>query len=157
MARLIKGKEKGFTLIELVVVVAILGVLIAMAISGITSQMSKARDIQRKSDLKSIKTSLALYYNVWGQYPDSDANNRILGCGNPGPVVCTGGNPWTRGTENYMKILPSDPGGGDYAYSRSGEDYSIAATLERTDDPGIADSVAKCGASALGNYVVCQD
>lgn len=53
-----KKMRKGFTLIELLIVITILGVLASVVTFGMIGQQRKARDAQRKSDLKQVKTAL---------------------------------------------------------------------------------------------------
>lgn len=64
--------KKGFTLVELLVVVAIIGILLSIVIVNVTSSRQKARDARRKADLRSIQTALELYANSHGDtYPDA--------------------------------------------------------------------------------------
>lgn len=66
-----KNNKRGFTLIEIIVVVAILGILILLAALSIRPnfQLAKARDAKRKADLKKISTILEDYNNDKGCYP----------------------------------------------------------------------------------------
>src|SRR5256885_12699292 len=63
--------SRGLTLIELLVVIAILGILAAgiLALLNPVSQLQKARDARRKSDLSEIQKALELYYQDCGYYP----------------------------------------------------------------------------------------
>ena len=56
-------KNKGFTLVELLVVVAVLGLLSGMVVISITHVKAKARDSQRVADINSLGTALGLRYN----------------------------------------------------------------------------------------------
>lgn len=63
-------KNKGFTLIELLIVISIIAILAALAIFGIGNVFEKARDTQRKSDLKQYQEALEVYANSNdGLYP----------------------------------------------------------------------------------------
>ncbi|MDO8513157.1 MAG: type II secretion system protein [bacterium] len=64
-------RKKGFTLIELLVVIAIIGILAATVLIGMRSARSKARDTQRKNNVRSVINMLELYYddNVSAGYP----------------------------------------------------------------------------------------
>jgi len=63
---------KGFTLVELLVVISIIGILSSLAIVSLNSARFKARDAQRLADFKQLYTALALYYDNSSteQYPD---------------------------------------------------------------------------------------
>lgn len=70
-----KSKQKyGFTLVELLVVVAIIGLLTTMVVISIQRVKAKARDAQRVSDINSIATALTLYHNDFNTYPVYDGN-----------------------------------------------------------------------------------
>jgi len=56
-------QKKGFTLIELLVVIAIIGILSAIGLVALNGAREKARDAKRKSDLATVATALALFYD----------------------------------------------------------------------------------------------
>ena len=61
--------QKGFTLVELMIVVAIIGILAAIAIPQFASYRQKAFNSAAQSDVKNAKTSLEAYYADWQHYP----------------------------------------------------------------------------------------
>lgn len=127
----------GFTLIELLVVVSLIGVLATLVIANMNSARERARDAQRKSDLRNIQTALRLYYNDNGGYPQSSSGN-IVGCSGS----CVWGEAWTKSDITYMNLLPNDPLDGQtytYTYTDS-ENYTLKACLEnKSDDKAVAD------------------
>jgi type II secretion system protein G len=64
-----KLNQKGFTLIELMIVIAIIGILAAIAIPQFASYRKKAYNSAALSDLKTAKTSLEAYYADTQEYP----------------------------------------------------------------------------------------
>ena len=74
-------RQKGFTLVELMVVMAIIAILATAGISSYGSYIKRARDTARFSDLKAIETALISYQTVNGRYPetsDDEANPRSV-------------------------------------------------------------------------------
>ena len=61
--------EKGFTLVELMIVVAIIGILAAIAIPQFTKYRSRAQNSAALSDMRNLKTDLEGYYAEWMSYP----------------------------------------------------------------------------------------
>ncbi|MDO8743193.1 MAG: prepilin-type N-terminal cleavage/methylation domain-containing protein [Candidatus Azambacteria bacterium] len=62
-------KEKGFTLLELLVVIGIIGLLSSIIVVNLTGARKKARDVKRVADIRTIQTALESYYGKNGQYP----------------------------------------------------------------------------------------
>ncbi len=73
MTKLIKKDQKGFTLIELMIVVAIIGILAAIAIPNFLNYQCKARQSEAKSTLGNIRTMQEAYIAEWDTYADTDA------------------------------------------------------------------------------------
>lgn len=134
-------KQGGFTMIELLVVIVILGILSVIGLGSFSSSQMKARDSKRKTDLRTMGDALELYYNDNGRFPDSDSSGGIMGCGAAAAEACVPGQIWqntTNGT-TYMVQMPQDPSGGKYYYmtSLTGTYYQIYARLENERDRDI--------------------
>ena len=128
--------KKGFTLIEMVIVIAVIGILMGIAFNGISSVQQNARDTRRISDLRKVQTHLELFFNRCGHYP-VDATT----CGNAN--VGAGSTGWDNLTTALTLVVnenevPDDPvknkqGQGSYEYSfeEDGLGYVIGAKTER--------------------------
>lgn len=139
--------KRGFTLIELLVVVSLIGVLATLVLANLNSARERARDAERKSDLRNIQTALRLYYNDNGGYPTSSGGS-INGCNG---TSCVWGSAWIDGNITYMNILPVDPlsPAQDYVYTRDALDsdvYTLYACLEnKSDEKGTVESNCPSG------------
>lgn len=136
--------KKGFTLIELLIVISIIGILTVLITTNFQGSRARARDIRRKSDLRSIQQSLRLYYNDANSFPAHDLNFQITGA--------SWGGTFANGATIYMSSLPTDPSSStdnpvtyNY-YSNSGDTQLLVASLENSSDLDIAESQARCSA-----------
>jgi len=66
--------NSGFSLIELLVVISIIGLLSSLAVVSLNSAREKARDAVRKADMSQLRTALNLYYDDELEYPDCDGS-----------------------------------------------------------------------------------
>lgn len=137
--------KKGFTLVELLVVVAIIGLIAGIAVVSVNSTRAKARDTKRLSDVKLIQNALAARFSDLGIYPSTPVNGSKLGSKLPGAnsaqVLTSAVAGWevavSAGTTVYLSAVPRDPQSqGEYAYTytatpgQESRDYSIAFKLE---------------------------
>ena len=134
----------GFTLVELLVVMAIIAVLSGIGIISFMSSQQKARDAKRKADLRNLSGALEAFYNDHGQYP-RDVDGLIGGCGDSStistsPTGCAWGNPFKLSDKDtyYVTQLPKDPNHKKYYYESSdGTYYVLYARLENNKDKDI--------------------
>ena len=128
--------RSGFTLIELLIVISIIGVLSTLLLANFNAARERARDTERKSDLRNIQTALRLYYNDKKSFPTS-SSELIQGCDPGATSSCSWGDPWTAGSVTYMSALPVDPlsPDQDYSYSQTDSDtYTLKTCLENASD-----------------------
>ena len=114
-----KSTKKGFSLVELLVVITIIAILSVVAYSAIAGNTVKARDAKRKQDLTTIQSAFELYFLKNNRYPD------VLETGVEGGLV------W-RIPKIYLSAIPADPSGKAYVYKIAGDykTYEIAASME---------------------------
>jgi len=147
-------KKLGFTLVELLVVMAILGILSSIAFGQYRNSQKKARDAQRQSDLSNIARALEMYYNDNGTYPLSSDEGKIMAVVDAGEdaTEVNWGSAFLEEYELdedvqsiiYMKLLPRDPESSySYCYdSTNGTKYALYSMLENENsnkycaDPG---------------------
>lgn len=137
-----KLAQKGFTLIEMLVVISIIGILATLVAANLNSARSRARDAERKSDIKNIATALRIYYNDKGSFPANDGSYQMGAC-DPGTTFCAWGSEWNIDTTVYMQTLPKDPlsPSQDYRYTMGTvgnpadtDSFILQACLENKSD-----------------------
>ena len=106
----------GFTLIEVMVVVVILGILAALIVPSIMGRPDEARLTKAKQDIRVLESSLRLYRLDNFVYPSTDQGLESL-------VKKPSGEPEARNWKEggYLDRLPTDPWGNDYHYLQPGE------------------------------------
>lgn len=126
----------GFTLMELLIVMVIIGILSTLGLGSFQSSQQKGRDSKRKAELKQIGVALEAYYNDKGEYPLGDSG-LISGC--DGGTPCAWGEQFVDENDTiYMVELPEDPRDtSSYFYDSDGSYYQIYARLENTLDGDI--------------------
>lgn len=150
-------KKCGFTLVELLIVIVLLGFLSITGLSLFQGSQKRGRDSRRKTDLSQVAKALEMYANDYG-YPAADfsTGGNIMGCSSTG-TACTWGGVWSRSVGNsttvYMQKLPKDPGGGTYCYKQVPKGYMLYATLDRTEDPDYNAGLT-CGDASTYTYVL---
>ncbi|WP_323844158.1 type II secretion system major pseudopilin GspG [Microbulbifer magnicolonia] len=107
-------KSGGFTLIEIMVVIVILGVLGALVVPNVLGRTGEARMKAAVVDLRAIETALDMYRMDNFVYPSSDQGLQAL-------VAKPSGFPEAKNwVEPYLKKAPKDPWGNEYQYISPG-------------------------------------
>lgn len=154
----------GFTLIEMLVVVAIISILAGIVLTGVTGFQANARDTRRISDLAQVRNYLEIYFNKHGHYP-----------GDVDGAITTTANSWESMTDALADsgvTVPNDPLSANlasrtYYYSvqvspAENLTYIIGAKLER--DNNVLDRVGEIDdvdttefAGGTATSTVCDD
>ncbi|MCZ6498080.1 MAG: type II secretion system major pseudopilin GspG [Gammaproteobacteria bacterium] len=105
--------QRGFTLIEIMVVVVIIGLLAASVAPNLIGNIDKAAVARAKGDIRSIETALNLYRLDNFRYPTTDQGLQAL-VTNPGEATARNWKP-------YLNSVPSDPWSNTYQYLYPGQ------------------------------------
>ena len=113
-------QRSGFTLIEIMIVVVIIGILGAIIVPTFMSRPDQARVTAAQTDLRSIAAALDLYRLDNFQYPSTEQGLEAL-------VTRPNGFPEPKNynPDGYIKALPSDPWGSPYVYERTGAGFNL--------------------------------
>ncbi len=119
--------RKGFTLIELMIVIVIIGILATLLIPRIMERPEEARRVKGKIDIKAIESALKLYKIDNGSYPTTEQGLIAL---LKKPEVAPIPKKWREGGYLDGNDVPKDPWGNPYYYvspTTDGKDYEIVS------------------------------
>ena len=125
--------RRGFTLIELMIVVVILGLLATIAMPRILDRPEQARRVKAKVDIRNIQSALAYFKTDTGRFPTTSEGLDAL-------VT----NPGVKGYnhEGYLERVPTDPWGNRYVYISPGinsKDYDLKSYGKDGEEGGTGD------------------
>lgn len=116
---------KGFTFVELMVVIGIASIMFAIATVTFTDINKSSRDARRKSDMEAIRQALELCRGTTGSYPAAVASAV------PSPLTC--------GSQTFLSSVPVDPKDGITKYTYTpvgGTTYTLSTSLmEKETNP----------------------
>lgn len=137
--------SKGFTLLELLVVISIIGILMGIGSVSFSTAQKKGRDSRRQGDMKAIQKALEECYSVDTKYPAAAPFGSDL--------TCTAGQT----TMNQVPYDPKNTGTYVYTYTKDANPataYCLCAKLENTGtgNASTAGGSGNCAYVANGNY-----
>lgn len=108
-------KRRGFTLIEILVVIAIIGLLSTVVFAAMSQARSNARDKDRLAQLKQLQTAIEIYGHTTGQYPETGCGRGLDQWTGHGSIYgsCA---VYIDGITDLMSPLPVDPIVNNYGY-----------------------------------------
>ncbi len=163
---------KGFSLIELLISIAVIATIISLALPNFLGARTRARDTRRKGEMQQFKTALQLYYGDYAGYPADSGGpmyGEVRGCGALGTTTCpcSATLDFAAGGAGcgtiYMNQFPDEFGTSMYYYQKnSGTDYCLKVPLENASDGDITTSQNRCASLCLDDvsgtdYVVCSE
>lgn len=139
-----KSSQRGFTLIEIMVVVVIIGVLGAIVVPQFMSRPDQAKVTAAHTDIQAIATALEMYRLDTFNYPSTQQGLEALSKRPAGSPVANNWNP-----QGYLKSLPLDPWGTPYQYLNPGT-HSAGYDLFSLGSDGV--SGGQGHAADIGNW-----
>ena len=137
------AKAGGFTLVEVMVVVVILGVLAALVVPRVVGRADEARAVAAKQDLAAIMQAMKMYRLDNGRYPSAEQGLQALVSR---PTV----DPQPGNWKSYLDRLPKDPWGNPYQFLNPGVHGEIDIfTLGADGQPGGSESDKDIGSWEL--------
>jgi general secretion pathway protein G len=140
-----KNKQRGFTLLEVMVVIVIIGLLGSVVVQNLMGNMDTAKIQKAVQDINALETSLSMYKMDNYKYPSTEQGLDAL-------VEETDVEPLPRRFPNggYVKRLPDDPWGNEYQLLNPGENGDIDIfTMGPDGEPGTEDDIGNWN---LGDY-----
>ncbi len=131
--------NRGFTMIEILVVVTIIGLLAGVGAVSYSQFVKKARDARRQADLENVRSALEQYRSDVETYPITDYDG--LSTELTSPI-------------KYIETIPLDPKPTTQVYyytSSSGDDYKLGAFLESSSASACGGGIS-CGSVGNCNY-----
>jgi len=134
-----RHRARGFTLIEIMVVVVIIGLLAAVIVPQVVSKVDEAKVAKTKQDIATLETALTMFRLDNSKYPTTDQGLAALVTQPTDPSIRN----WRPG--GYIKRVSKDPWGNDYQYVYPGTHggeydlYSLGADGQPGGDGTAAD------------------
>lgn len=111
-----RKNEEGFTLVEVMVVMVIIGLMTAFVVVNVAPNLSDAKIKKAKGDIRTLEQAVELYHLDMLDYPEEEFGLKAL---RAAPPSLSDQSRYRQG--GYIKLLPKDPWERDYLYRYPGE------------------------------------
>ncbi len=128
--RAISDREAGLTLIEMIVVLAIIALVAALIVPNVIGRPDEARVTVAKTDIRTISAALKMYRLDNGDYPTTEQGLAAL---SKKPTTAPEPRNWS--AEGYLAQVPVDPWGRPYVYTHNGATFDLVS-LGKDGKPG---------------------
>jgi prepilin-type N-terminal cleavage/methylation domain-containing protein len=148
------SERNGFTLIEILIVVAIIAILASVVLVGLGPTQQAGRDARRISDLHEVQNGLELYYNKCGYYPGTSAASPCVAGTDTATLGYAGMSTALIGSNIGISSIPLDPSNAGthvYGFATPGADaatYVLSAVLEDPNNSVFTSYTAPSGYAA---------
>jgi len=115
------AKQKGFTIVELLIVIVVIGILAAIVIVAFNGVQTRARDSSKESSVTSLMKAIELYNAEEGNYPSAGCSDNS-GCGVTGLSTAL--------VPKYIPSMPNNLNGVSYARHTNGIGYGLNVPYE---------------------------
>ena len=122
----LERNQKGFTVLEILVVMVIVGMLSQMSLLNVTGKKQDAEESMIRSDLRNVMIALELYSLDTGAYPDAAGEDPLSALLQPPQGIGGWKGPYLKG---FPKRIPRD----GYTYSLSGDKKSYTISINWND------------------------
>jgi general secretion pathway protein G len=112
----LRKNAKGFTLLEIMLVVGIIVIILGVAVARLGNTTGIAKDMRVRADIQAVNTQLKLYESMNGFFPTTEQGLQAL-------VVQPDSDPKPTRWYQLFKEMPKDPWGNDYLYICPGKKY----------------------------------
>ncbi|WP_337250283.1 type II secretion system major pseudopilin GspG [Sphingomonas japonica] len=126
----VPGGEQGLTLVEMIVVLAIIALVAALIVPNVIGRPDEARVTVANTDIRTISAALKMYRLDNGSYPTTQQGLAALSQKPSTPPV-----PANWSSEGYLGDVPVDPWGNPYAYSSDSNSFELKS-LGKDGQPG---------------------
>ena len=126
-----KYSQKGFTIVELLIVIVVIGILAALVLNTFSGAQKRARDTERVGDVNALATQLEVYYNDKGAYPQWTQINDATKAKTAFPGLDVGAMNAPSNNVNFDLVSTASANTAEYGYQAYQQDGTTACA---TDD-----------------------